>query len=186
MIRPRPGMLWWGAGLVAMTLAACSQQSGQTASAQPSVEEKTFTLTPGSSSVKVSFLTGQLVDLKVSERVERGTGKIVDPPELRGTLKLKNGSADQSARLISGKIIYVDTAGNPILLPKDRGDTSFTFSAYETSRLDPGMETSQAIDVPFPAAALKGNDIRDVRLELTFLPTPYRAETVDIPVALKG
>lgn len=71
-------------------------------------------------------------------------------------------------------------------MAKERGDTNFTFSAYQTDRLDPGMETSQAIEVPFPTAALEGKRLREIRLELTFTPMPYSEQTVDIPVSLKG
>lgn len=177
---------WWGAGVLALTLAACSQQSGQTAVAPTSQEEKSFTLTPDSTSVKIAFLTGQLQDLRITERVERGTGKMVDPPWLHATLKLVNVSTDQAARLISGKLLYLDAQGNPIALAKDRRDTSFTFSTYQTDRLDPGMETSQAIEVPFPTTAVKEKELRGIRLQLTYTPLPYKEESVTIPVSLKG
>lgn len=177
---------WWGAGVLAMALAACSQQGGQNAMAPSPQEEKTFTLTPDASSVKIAFLAGQLQDLRVTERVDRATGKVVDPPWLHATLKLKNVSTDQAARLISGKLQYLDAEGNPIALAKERRDTSFTFSTYQTDRLDPGMGTSQAIEVPFPAAALETKTLRDIRLELTYSPLPYTEATVTFPVSIRG
>lgn len=45
---------------------------------------------------------------------------------------------------------------------------------------------SQVIRVPFPAAALKANTLRNIRLHLTYRATPYRNETVDSPVTLPG
>jgi hypothetical protein len=42
--------------------------------------------------VKASLLTGEFQDMKVSERVEQGTGTLVEAPKLRATLKLKNTS----------------------------------------------------------------------------------------------
>ncbi|MBI2456794.1 MAG: hypothetical protein HYV46_11765 [candidate division NC10 bacterium] len=186
MIRLNMRRMWWGAGVLALALAACSQQSGQTTVAPSPQEEKTFTLTPNASSVKLAFLTGQLRDLRVTERVDRATGKVVDPPWLHATLKLKNVSTDQAARLISGKLQYLDAEGNPIALAKERGDTSFSFSTYQMDRLDPGMETSQVIEVPFIPAALEAKKLQNIRLELTFTPVPYTEEAVDIPVALKG
>lgn len=55
-----------------------------------------------------------------------------------------------------------------------------------TNRLDPGKHISQVIEVPFPAAALKAKGLREVSLELTFLPGPYQVDTVNIPVSLGG
>lgn len=183
MIRTRnkARILGLGAGFVA-TLAACGQKAEQ--SAAPQVQEKSFTVTPASASVKISFLTGQLQDVKVTERVEQGTGKVVDQPRLHATLKLKNTSPDQAARLISGKIIYADMEGKPISLAEGRGDTSFSLPSYQSDRLDPGKETSHDIDVPFPAAGLQTEKLGDIRLELTYIPMPYKIETVKIPVAL--
>lgn len=179
--------LWWGAGFLALALAACSQQPGQTAAALSRTAEKTLALKPENVPVKVSFLVGQLQGAKVTERVEGRTGKVVESsPELRGMLKLKNASSDQAVRLLSGKIQYVDADGKMIPLAKEQGDTGFTFFSYQTERLDPGMETSQYVDVPFPAAALQGKKLQDIRLELSYLPIPYKDETVDIPVSLRG
>ena len=184
MIRWKPSRLTrgLGVGLLAMGLAACSQQEQQAAA--PQIEEKSFAVSPASASVKASFLTGELRDMKVTERVEQGTGKVVDPPKLRATLKLKNTSDNQAARLISGKVEYADAEGKPIPLAEGRGDTSFKFSSYQTERLDPGQETSQSVDVPFPAAALKDKKLRDIRLELRYIPTPFKEETINIRVSV--
>jgi len=92
-------LTWLAGGLLAPGLAACSQQDqGGTV---PQVEDKSFPVTPGTATVKAAFLTGELQDLRVTERVEKGSGKVVDPPKLRGTLKLKNTSGNQAARLIA-------------------------------------------------------------------------------------
>ncbi len=175
-------LVWVGAGIVAVGLAACSQQ-GQPA-ATPQVQEKTFPLTPATASVKASFLTGELQNMKVTERVEQGTERVVEPPRLRATLKLKNTSRDQAVQLIAGKIEYADAQGKPIPLAQSGQDTTFKFSSYQTERLDPGKDTSQEIDVPFPAAALPDKQLRDIRLEMTYILTPYKQEAVDIPVSL--
>jgi hypothetical protein len=147
------------------------------------MEEKMFTVTPAAASVRASFLTGQLQDLRVSEQVERGTGKVVEAPKLRATLKLKNMSENQSARPIAGKIQYADAEGRLIPLAEGRGDTTFKFPYYQ-DRLDPGMEANLNIEVPFPATALMDKKLRDIRLELAYIPTPYKEETVSIQVSL--
>jgi len=172
--------------LAAFAVAACSQLSGTPTAATAQPVEKTFTVTPSNALMKVDFLTGQLQGVTITERVDPKSGTMVDPPELRGTLKLKNVSADQSARLIGGKLLFLDAKGQPIPFAKDRGDTGFTFSSFDTQRLDPGQETSQPIHVPFPRGGLQANDLQTVRLNLTYLPSAYREQTVNYAVSLKG
>ena len=180
----------WTVGMIAailgVGLAACSQQGQRAAGPSPQQTEKTITLNPSSTSVQVAFLAGELQDLRITEQVEGGTGKVVDPPWLHATLKLKNASGDQVARLISGKLQYLGSDGKPIPLAADRQDTSFMFNAYQTDRLDPGMQTTQEILVPFPAAGLANNTLRDIRLELTYTPQPYKEESVTVPISVKG
>ncbi len=181
---------WWmgglGAGILGLALAACSQQGQSTVASSVQQTDKTFALSPNSTAVEVGFLAGQLQDLRVTERVEQATGKVVDPPLLHATLKLKDVSGNQSARLISGKLQYLGPDGKPILPAKDRRDTGFTFDTYQTNRLDPGMETSQEIEVPFPVAALENHTLRDIRLDLRYTPLPYKEESVTVPVSVTG
>ena len=186
MARPSVWKLGWAPVVLALALAACSQQQGQPAAASAEPVQKTFTLTSGNTPVKVDFLTGQLKDLTITERVDPKTSKVVDRPELRGTLVLKNGSTDQSVSLIKGMLVFLDAKGQVIPIAKDRGDTSLSFNSYDTQRLNPGQETSVTIDIPFPQAGLQANDLQNVRLDLTYLPTSYREQAVNIPVALKG
>ena len=186
MIRRYLTKLWWGAGLLTLALAACSQQQGQSAATQAQTAEKTFALKPRIVPVKVSFLVGQIQDLKVTEQVERGTGKVTEAPELQGMLRLKNTSTDQAARLLWGKIQYVGADGKAIPLAKEQGESTITFSSYQNEGLDPGTETSQYVDVPFPAAALQGGKLQDLRLELSFILTPIEDETASLPVSLGG
>lgn len=186
MNRRRWGIVGLGVGVLGLALTACSQQQGQVAASNAQPIEKRFTLKPASATVRVAFLAGQLQDLRVSEEVEANTGKVVEPPLLHATLKLKNVSGDQAARLISGKLQYLGPDGKPFQLAADRRDTGFTFSTYQTDRLDPGMQTSQDIEVPFPAAALENHTLQDIRVELTYTPLPFKEESVTIPVSVGG
>lgn len=180
--RWRAWIMGCGVGALTASLAACGQSTEQRAA--PQVEEKTFSLAPASSPVAAAFLKGELQDMKVSERVEQGSGKVVDPPKFLATLKLKNTSRDQAARLVVGKIEYEDAHGTRIAPAKAREDTSFKFSSYQTVSLDPGQEVTQSIEVPFPSAALTEKSLQGIRLELTYAPTPYKEETVKIKTSL--
>lgn len=162
-------------------LLGCTRQEATSTSR---IEEKVFRLDPAKFAVRVGFLTGQLTDLRVVQRVNEATGEVVDAPKLRATLKLKNASADQAARLLGGDVEYLNPSGQLIKLAEGRTDTSFKFYSMGSDRLDPGMETSHEIDVPFPAAGLNGKTLADVRLSMTYLPLPYREDSVTLPVAL--
>src|SRR5256712_6055276 len=92
------------------------------------VENKTYTVTPASVTVKAGIITGEVTELKVMERVEQGSDRVVSPAKLTGTLKLKNTSANQTVRLVAGKILYIDAHGQPIKLEESRAEPVVTFS----------------------------------------------------------
>ncbi|MGD0264195.1 MAG: hypothetical protein ABSD47_04450 [Candidatus Methylomirabilota bacterium] len=180
MTRQNLWRVWWGAVLFLLAVMALGQAAGRSAASSTPIDEKTIALKPSVTFVKASFLTGELQALRVAERVEHRTGKTMGAPVFRATLTVTNDSENQAARLLGGKIEYIDPEGKLIPI----AHTTFPFIGVPTDRLDPGMHTSQVIEVPFPAAALKPNAIREVRLELTYLPIPYREDTVSIPVYL--
>ena len=166
------GILMWAAA----TLPGCSDHLTDT----PRIEEKTFSLKPATIPVQVGILNGQLSELSVVERVNAETGKVVYAPQMRGTLKLKNNSPGEAVRILTGRIEYLDAAGGRIALADSRGDASFRFHS-SADRLDPGAEMSQSVGVPFPAAALKDKTLKEIRLSVTYLPAPYREESVEVP-----
>jgi hypothetical protein len=147
------------------------------------IEDKDFTVTPASVQVKAGIVTGEIADMKVTERGEKGSARIDSPPQLTGTLKLKNSSTDQSVSLIGGKIQYIDADGKAIKLEDARNNPTITFSS---ERLDPGQEATKSVNVDFPAEALKEKKLKDIRLELTYLPSAYRDETVNLAVSIGG
>jgi hypothetical protein len=171
--------------VAAALLGGCTSQQ-QTSGTASEVVDKTFALTPSSPAVDTALLKGQFTDLKVVERVEKDTGRIVDAPKLQGKLKLKNASSDHAVRLVSGRIEYVDATGKPIALVKDRGDTTFKFYSYGADRLDPGMEATFDVDVPFPTGALTAKSLANIRLVMTYTDIPYRQESVAVPVSLSA
>jgi len=179
---------WVGVMIVVAGVAAaalgCSQQSSGTAVV---IEDKVYTVTPASMTVKAGIVTGEVTELKVAERVEKASGTVVSPAKLTGTLKLKNSSTNQAVRLITGKILYIDSQGQPIKLAEAQTEPVIKFATYgSTERLDPGQEASQIMDVDFPAEALKAKKLKEIRLELAYIPSPYKEETVNFTVVIGG
>ncbi len=170
------------AAVAAMTLG-CSQQPSGTAAV---IEDKTYTVTPASVTVKAGIVTGEVTEMKVTERIEKGSGRLVSPAKLTGTLKLKNSSKDQTVRLITGKIQYIDAQGQPIKVEETRTEPTIKFATYGSERLDPGQDATQSVDVDFPAEALKAKKLKEIRLELAYIPSPYKEETLNFTVSIGG
>ena len=161
----------------------CTGGGGGTAESTPEITERTFALKLQTTPVEVGFLAAELSNLTVVERVREGSGEVVDPPELRGTLKVKNVSEDRTARLIGGRLRYLGRDGRAITLAEGRNAPTFTFYSYG-DRVDPGKETSLTLDVPFPAAAMKDAALDDMQLELSYVPTPFVTEAATMPATL--
>ena len=184
------GQIWrWGFGaalVAAVGWMILGPSVPPAATATSTVEDKTYAVTPAAMKVKAGIVTGEVTGMKVTERVEQGTGRVVSPAKLTAILNLKNSSTNQTVRLVSGKILYIDAAGQPIKLEDMRAESTLKFPNYGNDRLDPGQETSQALDVDFPAEALKAKKLKEIRLELAYLPSPFHEETVKFSVTIGG
>jgi hypothetical protein len=181
----RLGVMTVTAAVAAMTLG-CGQSTSVPAAV---IEDKIYTVTPPAMAVtvKAGVMTGEVTELKITERVEKDSGKVVSPAKLTGKLKLQNSSTDQTIRLIGGKIQFIDSDGKPILVEEKKFEPTIRFQTYGAAeRLDPGQDATQAMDLDFPAVALKAKKLKEIRLELTYLPSPYKAETVNFAVSVGG
>ena len=166
---------------VAVMALGCAQRPSATAA---TVEDKVYTVTPASVTVKAGIMTGEVTELKVMERVEQGSNRVVSPAKLTGTLRLKNTSANQTVRLVTGKILYIGAQGQPIELEASRNEPVVKFTTYGNERLDPGQDGTQSLDVEFPAEALKAKKLKEIRLELAYIPSPYREESINFTVSI--
>ncbi len=183
--------MWMRASVAMVGAAAAAISVGCTQQAQavPAVvNDKVYSVTPATLMVKAGIVSGEATDLKVTESVEEGTGRVTAPARLSGKLTLKNVSSDQTVRLLSGKIVYIDTQGKAIELGDDRTQpTVKVASPYDNAeRLDPGQETTQDMDVDFPVAALKAKKLKEIRLDLEYIPSPFKAESLRFAVSIGG
>jgi hypothetical protein len=178
---------WWiGAAFVVVVLWMILSRSEQPVATAAVVEDKTYTVTPAAMKVKAGIVTGDVTELKVTERVEKGSARVVSPAKLTAKVVLKNSSSDQTVRLLTGKMQYIDGQGHPIKLEDSRTEPTLRFQTYGNDRLDPGQEVTQSLDVDFPAEALKAQKLKEIRLELAYIPSPYHEETVTFVVAIGG
>ena len=61
------------------------------------IVDKVYPVTPSSITVKTGMITGEVIELKVTERVDKGSGRVVSPARLTGKLRLENTSANRTA-----------------------------------------------------------------------------------------
>jgi len=173
-------------GLMMVTTAAaaflgCAQKPPPTAAV---IENKVYTVTPDQVKVQAGIVTGAVTEMKVTERIERGSGRIETPARLTGKLKLTNGSTDHSVRLVAGKIQYIDAEGQPIRFEGVRTEPNIRFSLFGSERLDPGQNAIQSVDVEFPAAALGSKKLKEIRLNLMYVSSLFMQETANLAVSI--
>ena len=179
----RAGVLAVSAAFAA-TMFGCSQQA---AAPLAVVKDRVYTVTPDAMKVKAGLVTGEVTEMKITEQVEEGTGRIASPAKLTGTLVLKNVSPDQSVRLVGGRIRYIDPQGKSIKLEDNRTEPLLKVaSQYTQERLDPGQFSSQTMEAEFPAEALQAKRLKEIRVELSYIPSFYREETLNFAVSIGG
>src|SRR4029453_8172325 len=174
-----------GAALVALVAWLSLGPVSQPGAVAAPIEDRTYAVTPAALKVKAGIVMGEVTDMKVAERIEKGSDRIVTAAKLTGTLRLKNTSANQTVRLLEGRLLYIDAQGKPIKLEYSRTQPTLKFTTPgNNERLDPGQEAVQSLDVEFPAGALKPKSLKEIRLEFAYIPSPYREETVNFAVSI--
>src|SRR3982751_267153 len=169
--------------VLALFTIGCTPPAGP---ARPAVNDKVYAVTPGAITVKAGVLTGALTEMKIVERVEEGSGRVDQPARLLGKLVVTNVSKHQSLRLLGAKLLYIDMQGKPIPLEDKRTEPTLKVaSGYgHQDRLDPGQDTSQPVEAEFPVEALKAKRLKEIRLELQYIPSFYRHETMNFGVSV--
>lgn len=171
--------------VVAAAISGCTPPTTEKAAL---IEDKVYVVSPDQIKVKAGILLGEVTEMTVVERVEQGTGRVDTAATLKGKLKLTNSSTDQSVRLLNGKVLFIDAQGQLIKVEDSRTEPKISFSGSYNSpdRLDPGNETIQDVDVNFPAEALKTKKLKEIRLEIEYLPTAYRKDTASFNVTINN
>lgn len=170
------------AAAAAVLLAGCTPKPASQAAL---VKDRTYAVTPASLKVKAGILSGEMTEMKITERVEDGTGRVDTPARLTGKLVLTNVSSDQSVRLLGGKVVYIDAQGKPIALEDKRTAPTLAASSFGTQdRLDPGQEAAQSVEAEFPVDALKVKRLKEIRLEVLYIPSAYRQQTMNFGVSV--
>ena len=152
---------------VAAMMFGCSPQPSATVAV---VKDKIYSVTPDAMKVRSGIVTGELTEMKVTEGIEEGSGRVASPAKL------------------SGKLLYIDMQGKPIKLEENRTEPMLRIaSSYGSQeRLDPGQDSTQSLDADFPAAALGAKKLKEIRLELSYIPSSFREEALNFNVSIGG
>jgi uncharacterized membrane protein YeaQ/YmgE (transglycosylase-associated protein family) len=183
------GAMWrwgFGAALIVATVWMNLGPAQPPAATAAAIKDWSYPVHPATLQVKAGIVGGEVVDMKVAVRMEKGSDRVVSPAKLTGILRLKNTSPDQAVQLVAGKLRYIDAHGQPIKPEDARTEPIVKFASSSNDRLDPGQETAEAVDVDFPAEALKAGTLKEIRLELAYVTSPYREATVRFPVSIGG
>ena len=174
-------------GAASLLLTACTPP---VPSAVAAVNDKVYTVTPDAMKVKAGMVTGEVTEMKITERVEAGSGRITAPAKLSGKLSLKNTSADQTMRMVTREDPLHRHAGQadrprgqPHRAERPGGGAELRQRRTGSIR---GRSRATTLDAEFPAAALKAKNLREVRLELSFIPSQFKEETLNFKVSIGG
>lgn len=183
-------MWWWTRAsliLVSAEVAAIADGCSPQSAAAPVLTDRLYTVHPDTARTQVGTVAGEIVRMKVTQRVEQESGRSHLPARLSGRLFLQNISADQSIRVTGAHISYLDAQGQPIRLDNDRAEPSLTFgsSSGASRRLDPGQNATELLDAEFPAAALKAGALKEIQIRLELSNVP-RVQMLNFAVSIGG
>ena len=77
--------------------------------------------------------------------------------------------------------------GKPIPLEDKRAEPTLKASSQYgggQERLDPGQDATQQVEAEFPVAALQMKHLKEIRLELLYIPSAYKQETMNFGVSV--
>lgn len=165
---------------VSFAFYGCAKE--EKASEGPKTETVTVALAPSTQEVKGEQFTLQLSDLQISTEVDKASKEITTTPYLRGNIKIINVS--KNILDVQGVTLqYLDPSGNPI--PFKTGEKKTTVSTY-WSDLQPGKESEQRLEVTIPLAAVKEKSLAKIQVNVVYIPSPLKRETMEVPVKLAG
>ena len=182
-------MRWTHASLLLVSAAAAALVQGCSprSAAAPIAADRLYAVQPDEVRAQAGTIAGEIVRMKITQRIEQGSGRIVSPARLSGRLFLQNTSADQTIRVARAWISYFDADGQPILVESDSAEPGIAFgsSSGALRRLDPGQSATELLDAVFPAAALKPGTLKQIRVRLE-LSNVRRVEMLNFVASIAG
>jgi hypothetical protein len=143
----------------------------------PKQEQITKNLVPPKAEVKGSAFLVELNDLKVVTTVNIASKEIIETPILKGHIKVTNKSKD-ILDIQALTLEYLDEAGKPIPYKADEKIVK-VYSFWKA--LQPEGDTEGSLDATIPANAIKGKSLSKIEVNLVYVPSPLKRETLTLP-----
>jgi len=142
----------------------------------PTQEQITKNLVPPKVEVKGQAFFVELTDLKVITTVNIASKEIVETPNLKGNIKITNKSKD-ILDIQAVTLEYLDEAGKPIpYKPEEKIMKVYSF----WKALQPEGITEGSLDVTIPTSAIKEKSLRKIEVNLVYVPSPLKRETLTL------
>jgi hypothetical protein len=142
----------------------------------PKEEQVTKSLVPPKAEIKGPAFLVELSDLKVTTTTNIASKEIVGTPTLKGRIKITNKSKD-ILDIQALTLEYLDEAGKPIpYKPEEKIEKVYAF--WKT--LQPEGITEGTLDVTIPATAIKEKSLRKIEVNLVYVPSPLKRETLTL------
>jgi len=94
------------------------------------LEGTTYAVTPAAVEVHAGIIAGEITGMRVVQRLERSSDRLISTPRLMGALRLWSSSETHSVRLVVAKIQYLDDQWRPMTLEDPGTEESFRFTTY--------------------------------------------------------
>ena len=159
---------------LAIGLFGCTKEEKKVET--PKQEQITKNLAPQKSELKGQNFFVELSDLRVITVVDTASKEIVETPTLKGNIKITNKSKD-ILDIQAVTFEYLDEAGKPIpFKPEEKIDKVYPF----WKALQPEGVTEGSLDVTIPMNAIKEKSLRNIEVNLVYVPSPLKRETLTL------
>jgi hypothetical protein len=144
--------------------------------AAPIQEQITKALAPQKSELEGKNFFVELSDLKVITVVNTASKEIVETPTLKANIKITNKSKD-ILDIQAATLDYLDEAGKPIAFSSGEK----VANVYPFWRaLKPEEVAEGSLDVTIPRKAIKEKVLGKIEINLVYVPSPLRRETLTL------
>jgi hypothetical protein len=163
---------------LAIGLLGCTKEQKVEA---PKQEQVTKSLVPSKVEIKGPVFLVELNDLKVVTTVSTASKEMVETPNLKGNIKITNKSKD-ILDIQAVTLEYLDEAGKPIpYKPEEKIVKVYSF----WKALQPEGMTEGTLDVTIPMNAVKEKSLRKIEVNLVYVPSPLKRETLTLSERLE-
>ena len=138
-------------------------------------------LIPPKAELKGQNFLAELSDLQVVMSVDTASKEIVETPSLKANIKITNKSKD-ILDIQAVTLDYLDEAGKPIAFSS--GEKVATVSPFWKA-LKPEEVAEGTLDATIPRKAIKEKVLGKIEINLVYVPSPLRRETLTLSEKVK-